>query len=267
MTLSQHYSHGTIQGARDYQEDSFGIYLNMDMQAGDGMLGDLLVVCDGMGGHVGGDEASNLVNNVFYETFISHDYDIADCLSLSLNKANNAIAERVQASPEKQGMGTTLIGAVITGAQLYWVSVGDSPMWVLRDGVLTRLNKDHSMAPLLDKMAKMGELTEEEALSDATRNQLRSAVMGENVDLVDLSITPFDLQDGDVVVLATDGVETLNHDRLIDVLEKNRQTPDQAATSLLQNVEKFQDPYQDNATCIVAYIKAEKQGFMAKLFG
>lgn len=268
MTSLNIYSYGTIQGARDYQEDSFGIYLDMDMQSEAYGNGDLLIVCDGMGGHVGGAEASKMVNETFYETFCAHDFDIPDCLSISLNAANAVIADRIEQEPSMEGMGTTLIAAVLTGTSLYWISVGDSPMWLSRDGKLIRLNKDHSMAPVLDKMAAIGELSVEDALADVTRNQLRSAIVGDNVSLVDLTTQAFDVQHGDVLILATDGVETLTPDRIQYLVDSVKKKPDSAADVILKDVDKFQDPHQDNATCIVAHIKTkETGGFLSKLFG
>ena len=60
-------------------------------------------------------------------------------------------------------MGATLVAAVVIGSALYWVSVGDSLLWVCRDGRLHRLNADHSMRPVLQDLVELGRMTEEEA--------------------------------------------------------------------------------------------------------
>lgn len=264
MTLMHHYSHGSIQGARETQEDSFGLGLYMDMPAPTEsqkrkLQGDLLVVCDGMGGHAGGSVASNLVNQVFYDSFLAQNCAIPDGLLASLHCANQAIADHIAEEPETVGMGTTLVAAVIVQNKLYWISVGDSPLWLLRGGVLTRLNQDHSMAPVLDKMVALGEITAEDAQTDAGRHHLRAAIMGEKLELIDLPPDPFELRAGDVLVLATDGVETLDHDQITGVLETMRDTPSSAASALLSAVESQQNPDQDNATCLVTYSVKEKK--------
>lgn len=271
MTKTIDYAYGTIQGARDYQEDSYGIFLDMDMQQDQYGNGDLLIVCDGMGGHIGGAAASKMVKEAFFDCFCDHDFAIPDCLSISLNAANKAVADHVAGHPDMEGMGTTLIAAVITGMSLYWISVGDSPLWLIRDGEISRLNKDHSMAPVLDKMAAMGEMSEEDALTDATRNQLRSAIVGEELSMIDLTTQAFDLLPGDCVILATDGVETVPREKIVSLIEGADQDRSKRAEVLLDAVSSFQDPHQDNATCVIASIpgegKSKKSNFWQKLFG
>ena len=107
----------------------------------------LLVLADGMGGHAGGDVASGLVVEHFFKAYINSHANIPEALRNSLNSANEQLANAVVETPELRGMGTTLIGCVIRENLMYWVSVGDSPMWVLRNGALQRINADHSMVP------------------------------------------------------------------------------------------------------------------------
>ena len=95
-----------------------------------------------MGGHAGGEVASKQVVEHFCAAYVKNSPDrnspgnIPGALRSSLNIANEALANTVAETPKLRGMGTTLIGCVIREDQLYWISVGDSPLWVCREGLL-----------------------------------------------------------------------------------------------------------------------------------
>jgi serine/threonine protein phosphatase PrpC len=149
-------------------------------------------------------------------------------------------------------MGTTLIGCVIGEDQLYWISVGDSPLWVCREGSLRRLNADHSMVPLLDNMVRTGAMDREAALLDVRRNMLRSAVTGTTIELVDVCEDPWLLQVGDIVVLASDGIQTLVDDELAALLScPHEGSLQDLADRLMARIEAVADSSQDNASVIL----------------
>jgi serine/threonine protein phosphatase PrpC len=243
-----------ITGARDYQEDSLTVQTLAAAGHADELL---LVLADGMGGHVGGEVASRQVVEHFCAAYINNPDskspgNIPDALRSSLNIANEALANTVADRPKLRGMGTTLIGCVIREDQLYWISVGDSPLWVCRDGIVQRLNADHSMVPLLDEMVRTGVLGREEALTDGRRNMLRSAVAGKLLELVDLCEQPWRLQTGDLVVLASDGVETLDGDELLAVLNNpDGRSVQELAGDLMASIEATGHSGQDNASVIL----------------
>jgi protein phosphatase len=210
-----------IAGTRDYQEDRVAVHaLAADAGKRAGEL--LLVLADGMGGHVGGEIASGLVVEQFCQDYIKSQADIIGALRSSLNSANEQI------------------------------SVGDSPLWLFRDGSLQRLNADHSMLPLLEAMVSSGEMSNEAAQTDRRRHMLRSAVTGKLMELVDVCAEPHRLQSGDIVMLASDGVETLAEDELVAVLTERRdQTPQQLADSIMSRIEAAGNSAQDNASIIL----------------
>ena len=133
-------------------------------------------------------------------------------------------------------MGTTLIAAVVIGPALYWVSVGDSLLWVFRDGRLHRLNADHSMRPVLQDLVELGRMTEEEALNDPRANQLRSAIFGDAVPLIDVNADGFALENGDLVVLASDGLETLPDEALAEVIKAGAEDAEGVVQALLDAI-------------------------------
>jgi serine/threonine protein phosphatase PrpC len=240
-----------IAGTRDYQEDSVAVHaLATAAEKHAGEL--LLVLADGMGGHVGGEIASRLVVEQFCQDYINSEADVIAALRSSLNSANEQLAEAVAETPGLKGMGTTLVGCVIRGHDLYRISVGDSPLWLFRDGSLQRLNADHSMLPLLDEMVRNGEISSAAAKKDMRRHMLRSAVAGKVLELVDLCNEPLRLQADDIVILASDGVETLAEDELIAVLEKrHEQTPQQLADNIMARIGAAGNSAQDNASIIL----------------
>ena len=240
-----------IQGGRDYQEDDFSIRLltDGDTPSEDDRL--LLVLADGMGGHAGGAEASRTVVQAFQDAFHHVADGLEDRFNAGITAANDSVKEKQQADPNLSEMGTTLIAAVVIGPTLYWVSVGDSLLWLFRDGHLRRLNADHSMRPLLQDLVELGRMTEEEALSDPRANQLRSVIFGDVIPLIDMNADGFALERGDTVVLASDGLETLPDEALVEAVKAGERDAEAIVIALLDGVSAAGRPGQDNTTVIV----------------
>ncbi len=238
-----------ITGARTNQEDALAVQvLAAGVHAGEV----LLVLADGMGGHSGGELASRLVVDQFCKAYANSPANLPGELRSSLDSANERLADAVAEAPRLRGMGTTLVGCVVREGRLYWISVGDSPLWLCRSGALQRLNADHSMVPLLDDMVRTGLLDREAAMADVRRSLLRSAVAGKSIDLVDLCPEPVILQAGDIVVLASDGVETLAEEQLATVLHNPHELPlQQLAANLMAAIEAVGKLGQDNASVIL----------------
>lgn len=266
------------QGRRDYQEDAWGWRDGQGrggaaageggaqakeeggappVGAPDGEV--LLVVADGMGGHVGGDAASRIIVDVFMESWPRQEGPIVERLRACLDDANRAITAAIEERPELDGMGSTLLAAVVSRQGLDWISVGDSPLWLFRGGRLERLNADHSMAPVLADLVAVGRITEEEAAADPSRNALRSAVSGGELALVDSSSQPRPLAAADRVLLASDGVMTLADERIAAVLQETLDdTPEDAAATLVKQVDAVNRPRQDNVTVLLYRADADR---------
>jgi len=242
----------STRGARQYQEDSALIGppgANASGSGGDEPL--VAVLADGMGGHTGGALASRVCCEEFLAAFSRRGGPVPERLRGALDAANGAVAKTVIANPVLSGMGSTLIGVAFTQGGLEWVSVGDSPLWLFRRGEIALLNEDHSLAPELDRLARMGRLTVEEAKTDPRRHMLRSAVTGEELDLVDQSKKPLVLEDGDYVILASDGLQTLEEGEVQRIVAAYADDGAEAvASALIRAVEAVRDPHQDNATVI-----------------
>ncbi|MCH9806978.1 MAG: protein phosphatase 2C domain-containing protein [Alphaproteobacteria bacterium] len=243
------------QGAREYQEDSSAVHPVKVTSSGAGkeqMCSELVaVLADGMGGHAGGALASRLICDQFIATFGESEGAIDARLSQSLAAANEAIAEKVASDPVLCGMGSTMIGVAFGSAGVEWISVGDSPLMLFRRGEVAMLNEDHSLAPELDRLAAAGQITQEQARQDPRRHMLRSAVTGEDLDLIDQSRQPLVLEDGDYVVLASDGIHSLEINEVERIIAAYASDGAEAvAGALVRSVDALREPHQDNATIV-----------------
>ena len=108
------------------------------------------VLCDGMGGHAGGALASRIACENFLPMLLGGDEPVRHRLISALEYANLAIADKVSTSPSHNGMGSTLVGVHVDAGGLSWVSVGDSLLYLWRQGEIMLLNADHSLAPEID---------------------------------------------------------------------------------------------------------------------
>ncbi len=148
-------------------------------------------------------------------------------------------------------MGSTLVGVAFGQGGVEWVSVGDSPLLLYRRGQIAALNDDHSLAPELDRMAAAGLITADQARNDPRRHMLRSAVTGEDLELVDLSPRPLAVEAGDYVIIASDGLQTLELGEVERVVAAYADDGAEAvAGALIRAVESVRDPHQDNTTVI-----------------
>jgi protein phosphatase len=232
-----------IQGDRDYQEDTYRIEV----------LGDekLFILCDGMGGHVAGKQASSLAVEEFIQGFSQHSsLPIKQRLREGLMSANAGIEREINHSDELKGMGTTLLAVYLSAESLHWVSVGDSPLWLIRNENIQRLNADHSMAEVFRKLVSLGEISEQDAINDPKRHALLSSVSGDKIKYIDLPETPFEMLSGDCLLLASDGMESLP-DKDIIRLVASQANPKDGVAKLLGGVKASNKPQQDNATVIV----------------
>lgn len=250
------YAVRASQGGRSYQEDAAAVWRppgENGRHAGDTPL--LAILADGMGGHAGGAIASAAVCKTFEAHYAGQNGGERERLRASLNAANGAISELVSTRSDLRGMGSTLIGVAFNNAQATWVSVGDSPLYLYRRGEMARLNDDHSMGPVIDKLVESGRLDAEEARHDPRRHLLRSAVVGEDLDLVDLAQAPLPLQSGDVVVLASDGIHTIADIEIARVIAAYRKDgPEATAEALIKAVADAREPHQDNTTVVVVTV-------------
>lgn len=217
------------QGARPYQEDGWAI-----RPLADGSL--LAIVCDGMGGHAGGAVASKVAVDAFVRAI-----EQGGALADGLKEANDAVGRTAASRPELSGMGTTLVAVLVRGDEVRWISVGDSPLYLVASGAIERINEDHSMAPQIDALVKRGMLTEEEAENHPGRHTLREAVMGQPLSLTDKGSRR--LGPDVKLLLCSDGVETLRDPQIAAAAIR-------PAADMVEAVLAVEKEHQDNVTVV-----------------
>ena len=235
-------SQSDIGCVRQNNEDSFGYWEPED----DGQFlrkGRLAVVADGMGGYEGGQEASRLAVETLvavYRGFGGGDPQTA--LVEALQAAHQQIRQYSFAHPELRGMGTTCTAAAIVQNALYYVHVGDSRLYLIRDGQITRVTRDHSY---VGRLVESGMISPEEAETHPQRNIL-TAALGTNPDLImDSPGQPEPLRSEDAIVICCDGLWGLVHDReILEAVENN--SAEQAGRKLIELARERGGP--DNIT-------------------
>lgn len=239
------------QGARPYQEDTLLADFHGGVDRG------FAILADGMGGHAAGDLASRLVaiDAASHLKFLMHDGDALEKalhaeLTSAIETANGVLKDRMADDTRLHGMGTTFLATVVFEDRLYWASVGDSPLYLWREGVLRQLNEDHSMAPVIDQMAKSGEITQAEAAAHPDRNALTSVLMGRALKAMDIPKMATVLDPGDVLIQASDGLQYLDDKQISEVVSHGGSSR-QIADALMAALHNLDDPAQDNAAIVV----------------
>jgi protein phosphatase len=207
--------HSDVGRKRRTNEDSF----HLDVERG------LFIVADGMGGHAAGEVASRLAVDTIQEFLrisdadseITWPFDFDESLSKGGNRvlaaiqlANREIVRHMQVTEDHRGMGTTVVTAVVADDACYIGHVGDSRAYLLRDGQIRQLTRDHTF---VNEQVEKGYMSKAEAERHPARNILTRAVGSTEELTVDLSETR--LQKGDVVLLCSDGLSSMVTDEEI----------------------------------------------------
>lgn len=175
-----------------------------------GNLPNLFIVADGMGGHNAGDYASKVtVETMLREIENSSETDPVLLLGSAIKEANEVLRQRAAMNPDLDGMGTTVVAAVCTGRTLLAANVGDSRLYVV-NSQMRQITTDHS---LVEEMVHMGSLKRAEARNHPSKNIITRAVGAQ--DGVQPDFFTVELQEGDIVLLCSDGLTNMLEDEAI----------------------------------------------------
>lgn len=247
---------------RSVNQDYYG-YFEPEDEATYSRLGRLIVVCDGMGGHAAGEVASALAVRTLHEEVkreadLIADYlaggtgaarvskrDILNMLEFAVNRASSRVHAEAAKDPNKRGMGTTLVALLVIGATGFIIYVGDSRIYLLREGVLEQLTEDHTVRNELIKKRKM---SREQVEQIAQKNAITRAVgVYEHVEPDTLVL---DLLQGDRFLLCSDGLYGYFEEDL-ETLGRLLATPDgdAAARALVEGANE--QGGKDNITSVI----------------
>lgn len=230
------------------ENQDFGTYTTQAEERESAPGGKLLIVADGMGGHRGGATASRLAAETVKAQYLGSDTpDIPTALRQSLSRANARIYSEAQSNPDLRGMGTTTSVLAVKDGAGWLAHVGDSRIYMVRDGEIKQLTDDHS---LVATMVREGLLTTAEAETHPRRNVLqRSMGVAEDVE-IDVR-GPIELRQGDVFILCSDGLHgVVKEDELNEIAKMPIEA---AADEFLRRALERGAP--DNVTVIVATVE------------
>lgn len=211
----------------------------------------IFIVADGMGGHAAGEVASEMaVQIVQRELAPMHDLDGDDVVQIvgnALRKANRAIHDRTLTEVDKQGMGTTASVLLISGPRYVIGQIGDSRVYLLRDGAFTQVTKDHSY---VQEQVDAGFLTPEQARYHPYSNVITRCV-GASPD-VEPDIYRGEVRNGDLYLVASDGLTGMVDDRRLAQLLSSRAEPERKVQALISEANGRGG--LDNITAIIVQV-------------
>ena len=252
LDKSVHIGTSSVIGRRNEQQDAIksdDFYLYAENRK------IISVLCDGMGGLTGGKMASALCSSIVYNTFhsniefpsIPEFYKAVICRAdqevnmMELNEDNQAL-----------GAGTTLVSVVIDDNLLYWASVGDSRIYIIRGNDILCVTKDHNYLMLLNEKVKRGEITQEEANSNPKKEALISYIGIGGIQYIDMNGRGVNLFDGDYIVLCSDGLyRSLSEEEIKRVVSNFGRETQQAAEALTSLALSKNLKNQDNTSVVV----------------
>jgi len=216
----------------------------------------LWVVADGMGGHARGDVASQMVVEAFEGMRRPASIDAFSAeVRERLHAANRAIQEETRHQGANQLMGSTVVVLIVHKRQWRCLWAGDSRAYLMRDGVLQQITRDHSLA---QDMVDLGQLTPDEARNHVYANRITRAV-GAGPDL-QVDERGAELRDGDAILLCSDGLnKELSETEIADVLSSY--DCDEASRELIEW--SLERGGRDNVTVAVVRFEANT-GFSAR---
>jgi serine/threonine protein phosphatase PrpC len=211
-------------------------------------LAPLFAVADGMGGHRGGEVASQLAVETLQRTFREGQGELPD----QIQEANRAVFERSVTDRQVAGMGTTLTVALLEDDRIRLAHVGDSRAYLLRSGELSLLTEDHT---LVHRMVQEGEISEEEAETHPQRSVLTRAL---GVDIaVEVDDETLVVQPGDRLMLCTDGLTSMVRGDEIERILRDARSPAEAAEQLVRAANRAGGA--DNTTVVVLDLLEDDQ--------
>ncbi|VDG19801.1 Stp1/IreP family PP2C-type Ser/Thr phosphatase [Lactiplantibacillus mudanjiangensis] len=233
---------------RQENEDYVGVFKNT---AGINFA----VVADGIGGHQGGDVASEMaVSHMGYRfenTTFSEPTDAVKWLAAEVQDENQHIIEKAREFSDLKGMGTTMVAALMFNNEFLMANIGDSRGYLFRDGHLQQLTEDHS---LVNELVKRGEISAEQARQHPQKNII-TRTLGISPD-ADIDTNLYQMQTGDQLLLCSDGLTNMvTDDQLTAVLKTDQPVADKCAAliKLANNAGGF-----DNITALIVAVDGEE---------
>ena len=240
----------TIIGARESQQDNAGGVVDSRRA--------FLTVCDGMGGMDDGGRASTMAVSMLEEAYAARpeSQPIPVFFRSEILKINDRVSHLSGAGGRRLNTGTTVTAVVIDGGSLYWLSVGDSRIYLLRDNSLIQINREHNYRMRLQENLRQGMISEEEYLVEANSRKAEALISYVGIpvlQLMEINEQAFRLKKGDYVILCSDGLyKSLSDEQIKALVLDNDIDLNIAADRLCRMAHRYGGSVQDNTTLLIA---------------
>lgn len=241
-------------GTREEQQD-YALFKSTDSSI-------FAVVCDGMGGLKGGSIASSVVATELMTQYENKEKSepIKDFFFNTVDVLDEKVCNLVDEDNKKMHAGTTLVAVCIEGNRLNWLSVGDSRLYVIRGREIVQATRDHNYNLNLNALLKSGALSEQEYKKEKVRGESLISFIGiGGIEVMDISQKPLPLQNGDYVLLTTDGLFKLMSDQEIKEIIITGRSVDESADFLIEKSFKKAVKFQDNTTFVLIKIEEKEK--------
>lgn len=247
----------TVTGNRRYQQDA--VYISPSCKlAANKKTRVLAIVCDGMGGMADGGKASETAIRMMVEGFYQIEKQPNVDIPAFFRRGIVAIDKIIHDFPKEdgKGSGTTMVTAIAEDNRLYWASVGDSRIYIIRGNQMQQVTRDHNYWLRLQEMVANGQLTEEEALAKPQKEALISFLGIGNISLMDVNVQPFEMQYGDVIMLCSDGItKTLPDSQIHNIITNEIVSMEDKAETLVNAAVTGNTHSQDNTSVAILQYK------------
>lgn len=247
MNACVHMVGKSIIGTRDYQQDAFYTCFNGETC--------LAVVCDGIGGAEHGEIASQyaietLVKDYGAMTSMEDPYQF---LREEIIKIDRGVYGLKDEKGRHLDSGTTIVAVIVHNNKIWWISVGDSKIYVIRRNQFSSVNKEHNYRYRLDQQLKEHEITREEYQKKAGQAEALISYIGMNgLELIDQNSRPFEMQHMDRFLLCSDGlVKALGEEKVKESLMRHPMDIEGVAEDLIDHVENCGKKNIDNTTVVL----------------
>lgn len=242
----------SVLGDRKDQQDSFAQLCKLNEG--------LVVVCDGMGGHEGGQIASELASELFINKY-SEKFPISspcDLLVNTVKECDNSIKKLTNSDGTMMNAGSTCVALFIREKKLYWCSVGDSRAYLLRGEEFVQLTKDQNYSVVIKERFNAGLIDEKTYEEESKHGEALISYLGiGNLSLIDYNAVPFSLKSGDKLVIMSDGLYKLVAEEEIHRITDNFTNNSEALLALEMKAKssaKKKSVIRDNMTVAIINI-------------
>ena len=215
-----------------------------------GLLPNLYIVADGMGGHKAGDFASRFSVNEFEKEIKEQNArTIIGSMEGAIRLVNERLLKEAAAEPDYEGMGTTFVAACIQESRLYILNIGDSRLYVLHEtGTIRQITQDHS---LVEDKIRRGEIERKDAKNHPEKNVITRALGAAEKAIPDFF--EVDLEAGDYILLCSDGLTNMVEDAIIKDFVLNQETAIQEKAETLIKLAN-ENGGRDNISLVLVHI-------------